>query len=345
MLTKPAISDERIVACLLASYDISVDELTFLPLGADQATAVYRVVDGDERPYFLKLRKGEFDALTLALPRFLGDQGIKQVIAPLTTTSDQLQATMSGFRLALYPFVTGRDGYETRLSEAQWRDLGAAFSRIHAATLPAALRKQIRCEAFSPRWRDEVKSFVVRAEAGPFVDPLAEEAAAFLIDKGDEILYLVGRAEQLAIAFQARSPEFVLCHADVHAGNILIAAGAYADGACYIVDWDEAILAPKERDLMSIGGGLMGGWDSSQQEEALFYRGYGQVTIDPFGLAYYRYERIIADIAVISEQLFAAADSLADRRRFFGYLTSNFLPGHTIEMATRADPGESISGR
>jgi hypothetical protein len=43
--------------------------------------------------------------------------------------------------------------------------------------------------------------------------------------------------------------------------------------------------------------------------------------------------------------LFAAADSLADRRRFFGYLTSNFLPGHTIEMATRADPGESISGR
>ncbi|MFN2221979.1 MAG: hypothetical protein ACK2UH_05475, partial [Candidatus Promineifilaceae bacterium] len=61
--------------------------------------------------------------------------------------------------------------------------------------------------------------------------------------------------------------------------------------------------------------------------------------------AYYRYERIIADIAVISEQLFSGTDSLEDRRQFFGYLTSNFLPGHTIEMATRADPGESISGR
>ena len=29
------------------------------------------------------------------------------------------------------------------------------------------------------------------------------------------------------------------------------------NGALYIVDWDELIMAPKERDLMYIGGGLM----------------------------------------------------------------------------------------
>ncbi|HSG16803.1 MAG TPA: hypothetical protein VLE70_10850 [Anaerolineae bacterium] len=50
--------------------------------------------------------------------------------------------------------------------------------------------------------------------------------------------------------------------------NVLIDAA----GAFFIVDWDEAILAPKERDLMSIGGGLMGGWKSPQEEEAWFYR-------------------------------------------------------------------------
>jgi spectinomycin phosphotransferase len=303
-------------------------------LGADQRSAVYRVVASDQRPYFLKLRQGEFDELAVTLAKFLGDQGIRQVIAPLTTTAGQLQATMGEFRLVLYPFVAGRDGYEVELSAGQWRDLGEALRRIHAAELPPVLRKQIRWETFSAQWRAAVRRYLAQARDGPFADSLAAEAAAFLIDKGDEILYLVERAEQLAEAFQSHSPEFVLCHADIHAGNILVAA----DGALYIVDWDEAILAPKERDLMSIGGGLMGGWYSFQEEEALFYPAYGQTEIDPFGLAYYRYERIIADIAVISEQIFSVAGSVEDRTRFFGYLKSNFQPSDTIEMAYRVDP-------
>lgn len=335
MLTKPKIPDERIVACLLASYELRVDQLTFLPLGADHATAVYRVVAVDGTPYFLKLRRGKFDTLSVALPKFLSDQGIGQIIAPLATKAGQLQVSMDEFKLVLYPFVGGRNGYETRLSGGQWRDFGAALKHIHATELPPALLERINRETYTPRWREAVKGHLARAQTGPFIDPLAEEAAAFLIDKREEIRYLVERAERLATAFQAHAPEFVLCHADIHAGNLLLAD----DGGCYIVDWDEASLAPKERDLMSIGGGLMGHWHSPEEEEALFYSAYGQIAIDPFGLAYYRYERIIADIAVIGEQLFAASTSLEDRRQDFGHLTSNFLPGHTIDMAALVDPG------
>jgi spectinomycin phosphotransferase len=343
VLTKPEIADESIAACLQTSYDINVDELAFLPLGADQATAVYRVVAASGRPYFLKLRRGEFKALSVALPRFLGEQGIGQIIAPLPTTTGQLQASMDEFRLVLYPFVAGRDGYEVKLSAGQWNAFGAALRHVHETRLPPDLLARINRETFSPRWREDVRRHLVQARTGPFADALAREAADFLIDKGDETLYLVERAEQLAAVFQTRAPEFVLCHADIHAGNLLLAD----NGGCYIVDWDEASLAPKERDLMSIGGGLMGHWYSPEEEETLFYAGYGRVEIDPFGLAYYRYERIIADIAVISEQLLAATDSLEDRRQFFAYLTSNFLPGHTIEMAYRADPArrDTVTGR
>src|SRR5690606_31643040 len=100
---------------------------------------------------------------------------------------------------------------------------------------------------------------------------------------------LVSRAERLASFLQTRSLPFILCHADIHAGNILIDTS----GQLYIVDWDTLILAPKERDLMYVGGGLFGGRRSPQEEEALFYQGYGQVAVDPVALAYYRYERIV----------------------------------------------------
>jgi spectinomycin phosphotransferase len=151
--------------------------------------------------------------------------------------------------------------------------------------------------------------------------------------KRAEIIDLVERAERLAGVLQARSPEFVLCHADLHAGNFLLDG----NGAFYIVDWDTLTLAPKERDLMFIGGGLLGGWRTPEEEETLFYRAYGQRDVDPIALAYYRYERIIQDIAVFCERIFSTNGTGADREQSFHYLASNFLPNGTIKIAS-VDP-------
>jgi spectinomycin phosphotransferase len=124
-----------------------------------------------------------------------------------------------------------------------------------------------------------------------------------------------------------------LCHSDVHAGNILIGA----NDAFYIVDWDNPILAPKERDLMFAGGGQGFLGHTAQEEETLFYRGYGPARVDPVALSYYRYERIIQDIAVFCEQIFLTDEGGEDRERAFHYLKSNFQPNGTIEIARRAD--------
>ncbi len=85
MLEKPDLPDEKIIACLQAEYGLHVAAIAFLPLGADLNTAVYRVVADDGTAYFLKLRSGVFDETSVALPKFLSDQGIAQIIAPLAT--------------------------------------------------------------------------------------------------------------------------------------------------------------------------------------------------------------------------------------------------------------------
>jgi len=333
MLEKPDLQDGKIIACLLDEYGLNVVQVAFLPVGADQNTAVYRVVADDETPYFLKLRRGVFDETSVALPKFLSDQGIAQIIAPLATKTGQLWASQDAFKLILYPFVEGRNGYEVDLSDRHWGDFGTALKSIHTAVVPPALIRRIRQETYSPQWREIVKTFLEGVGNGAVDDPVAVELAAFLKIKRDEILDLVGRAERLAQALQARSPEFILCHSDIHAGNILIDA----NDAFYIVDWDDPILAPKERDLMFIGGGQGFAGHTAQEEETLFYRGYGQTQIDPIALAYYRYERIVQDIAVYCEQLFSTNDGGEDREQSFRYLTSNFLPNSTIEIAYKSD--------
>jgi len=65
--------------------------------------------------------------------------------------------------------------------------------------------------------------------------------------------------------------------------------------------------------------------------------GYGAAQVDPMALAYYRYERIIQDIAVYCEQLFLSDEGGEDRAQSLQYLTSNFLPDGTIEIAYKSD--------
>ena len=305
----------------------------FLPLGADRNTAVYRAVAADETSYFVKLRRGVFDEIAVTLPKFLSDQGIVQILAPMTTKIGQLWANLDAFKLILYPFVDGHNGYEVDLSDRHWSDFGTALKNIHTAVVPSALVSRIQRETYSPQWRESVKTFLARVEDAVFDDPVAVKLTTFLKARRDEILDLVGRAERLALALQACSPEFVLCHSDIHAGNILIDA----NGALYIVDWDNPILAPKERDLMFIGGGQGFAGHTAQEEETLFYRGYGQTQIDPIALTYYRYERIIQDIAVYCEQIFLTNEGGEDREQALHYLTSNFLPNNTIEIASKSD--------
>ncbi len=346
MLEKPDLADNLIRARLAEAFGLRLRELKFLPLGADVNTAVYRAVAEDKTPYFLKLRKGAFDEITVSVPRYLKAQGIGAIIAPLETTTGKLWAGLGDFKMILYPFVEGQNGYEAPLSDGQWIKFGAALRDIHttltgvqgSASLPPALAALIPGETFSPEWRDMVKAFQAQVEENEYADPTAAKVAALMRTRREEIHRLVARTDELGLALQRRpltsgTPEGwerVLCHTDIHPGNLLLGA----DDALYIVDWDNPVLAPKERDLMLIGGCPT--WNSPR-EEALFYRGYGPTEIDPTALAYYRYERIIQDIAAYCQQLLWSSAGNEDREQSFAYFASNFLSGHEIEIARERD--------
>ena len=347
MLEKPELEDEKIIDCLASEYGLTVAEIAFLPLGADQNTAVYRVLANDETVYFLKLRRGEFSEAAVTVPKYLDDLGIKQIIRSLTTQTGQLWASLPPFTVILYPYVAGHHGFERSLSEQQWVEFGAALKKFHTADIPLVLSSGIQREEFSPKWRDTVKVFLERIKEEAFHEPIAAEMAAFLRIKRTETLELLTQAEQLAQVLQKQPPEFILCHADIHAWNLLIAD----NGGFYMVDWDTLIFAPKERDLMFVGGGLGGNRYTPQEEEALFYQGYGQVQMNQIALAYYRYERIIEDIAVLCEQIFLSNEGGEDRKQSLEYLKSNYGPDGTVQMARKSDktlraayPGATLRG-
>jgi hypothetical protein len=131
--------------------------------------------------------------------------------------------------------------------------------------------------------------------------------AALLKSRREMVVGAIERADDLAKAMASRSMEFVLCHCDLHPGNLLIDLG----GAVFIIDWDYPMLAPKERDLMFIGGGQ-------------------------------GFKPYVADITVESERILSSKLSAADRAQSLQYLGFYFLPGCTLEVARKWDLGRRV---
>lgn len=328
MLTRPPLKDEDLIDCLRAEYGLIITKISFLPLGADFNTAVYRATTIDGLAYFLKLRSGEFLEASVLVPKYLADIC---VIPPIATKTGQLWATFGAFKTILYPYVEGKNGVEAPLSEAQWAQFGATIRKLHNAELSAFVNGIPR-EAFSSQWRDSVKAFLERIEKETFEESIAVEAAVFLKSKSAQIFDMVQRTEALAHKLQQESMDFVLCHADIHGWNLLIDEA----GALYIVDWDTLIFAPKERDLMFVGAGIWNSGRMATEETVLFCHGYGEAKINQEAICYYRLERIIQDIAYYCDHIFSSAEKGDDQLQSFKYLKSDFLPDGPIERVYEA---------
>ncbi len=324
------IPEGTISKILQQEYNLTLDTLKPVNYGADEHARSYHAVTRDGSPYFIKLRSGPFHTAALSLPRYLYDQGIDQVIPPIPSNSGNLFVDGNGFKLIIYPLIDGCSAAEIDLTPAQWRTFGHALAAIHRLSLPYTLRKNLPLEDYAPTWRRGTIENLAWAERTYLNDPISQELADFLMVERGAVLDLVDRAEILSrILIDAVLPP-VLCHGDIHEANLLIAE----DGRIYLIDWDDPILAPRERDLMFIGGGVIGRWKKPKQAD-WFYQGYGRVKINPSGLAYYRCERIITDIAIYCNNVFKEEGSLEERRTSLHYLKSNFEPGGTIEIAMR----------
>jgi spectinomycin phosphotransferase len=329
MLEKPDLHDVELIACLREAYGLSIARVEFLPLGADINTAVYRATDDDSIDYFVKLRSGAFNEMTIIVPKLLHDQGMQQVIAPLPTQTGALWTPLRDFKVTVSPFVEGRDGSEIPMTDQHWLELGRALKTLHMAQLPSEMKNRLPRETYSDQWRESVRRFQAMVETDTFADPVAAELAAFLQSQREIVSELVTRAETLAAALKPQSLPFVLCHADIHVWNVLIDT----HGRLYVVDWDTLILAPKERDLMFIGGGLYVNHRAPAAEARLFYQGYGEAEINQTALAYYRFERIVQDVAAYCEQLLLTDEGGSDRANGLRQLTTQFLPGEVIDIA------------
>ncbi|HAT1896882.1 TPA: phosphotransferase, partial [Legionella pneumophila] len=285
------IPDQQLIKLLKVYYGIDIHAVQLIVGGADMNAFGYKA-DSESNSYFVKLKYGHHDEINLSIIRLLYDSGIKEIIFPIYTRDTKLFQQIDHFKIIVYPFIDAPNGFTQNLTEKQWQQLGKVLRQIHETSVPTAIQQRLRKETYSPKWREMVRSFYNKIGFDDSDDQITADFKSFFNQKIDSIHRLVDSSEELSQKIQPDLDKYVLCHSDVHAGNVLVVN----EESIYIIDWDEPMLAPKERDLMFIGGGIGNVWNKNHEID-YFFEGYGKTNVDKIIFSYYRHERIVEDIA------------------------------------------------
>ncbi|WP_328329618.1 aminoglycoside phosphotransferase family protein [Kribbella sp. NBC_00382] len=262
-------------------------ELTQVHHGADLAAEVWRADD-----YAVKWSTGG----TTAAPEttsYLAEAGVRGVPAPVRTTTGHLWSDRDGKRLSLTPWIPGARAAETGLTTAQWTQYGALLAEVHSQEVPARLKALLPpLNPINARMPALARELAQRFATQTPADDLEAELATTWLAHQTAIDALVERAAQLPVP----GPR-VICHADPHLGNVLV-----TPTQLYLIDWDDAVLAPIEQDLLFMLGGMGSLGPATPQDQEAFFTGYGPTALDPTRLTYYRSARALEDTTLWAEQ-------------------------------------------
>ncbi|WP_211658239.1 phosphotransferase [Phytoactinopolyspora halophila] len=310
---------ERVRAWVHEDFGIELENLDLVGAGADLAAQTWCGSAPDGEKYAVKWSGGRTPT-GLLLSAHLARYGVSGVAAPVPTLAEGLWSSRAGRRLSVVPWVSDVGALDTEMTAAHWGSYGELLSEVHRTPVTDAVAELLPHEDYThDRWSTAVRGLHRRLntpdheamEPPTSDDHLTHSLAGAWHDAADLIMTLLDHADQLGETLRGTPAPRVICHGDAHLGNVLIDQHA----GTWLIDWDDAVIAPAERDLMFVvGGGVLPFAPVSEHERSWFFDGYGAAEIDPARLAYYQCTRALEDLAETAEQTIDAERYTDDER-------------------------------
>lgn len=294
-----------------ADFGLVVSAMDEVSHGADQHARLWLAQASDGARYAVKLSGGGTPA-GLVVTAYLAAQRVPGIAAPLRTLDGRLWGDRDGRRLSVVPWVSDQRALDGPMTEAHWRAYGEVLAAVHAVPVTEELARLLPAggaayPSIVTATRDVAERLRGPADPG---DPLVGEVAASWSAAADRVSTLIREVERLAAEQRDRPrPAAVVCHGDPHLGNLLLGPG----GQVWLIDWDDAVLAPPECDLMFVVGGVLAFAPITAELEKAALAGYGPYDVDATRLAWFLAVRALDDLSDWTRQALDLAASAADR--------------------------------
>ena len=334
----------RLSSWIARDFAVRVAHLEPVGHGADARADLHHVVATDGRAYAAKTSSGPQPGLAVAA--HLAGRAVPGVPAPLRTRGGDLTASNASVvgrgeqRLSLVPWLPGRRVLDTGMAPRGWVLLGELLGRLHTSPPSAPELAAVPVEDHDPSaTTEQARRFgevVAGAVASHPDDPVVAEVSSVWAVGRPRLLAVAERVDHLAGSTSWSRAAPVLCHGDPHHGNLLVDPA----GQVWLVDWDDAVVAPREADLMFVVGGVFSHSAITDEQVRWFFDGYTPVTgigpeaLDADLLAYLRGVRALVDVLDLLETAASPTGrDAASRAEALRYAAGTLGPGGLVDLA------------
>ncbi|QHW33839.1 aminoglycoside phosphotransferase family protein [Paenibacillus rhizovicinus] len=289
------IEDHALAMHLNSEYGLEIEAVRFIPMG-DSAYSYEASCTNGER-YYLKLfdHRNERQASSMArLQHYLPftwqlhDQGLFQNLTyPLRNRHGEFITAFNGFTVVVFNFIEGETLAEAYpFSEDIVEHIAVTVAAIHCNP-PLIAKPSLMTENYDISFASDLeKCMSVLEDTLTFNHPIRQALRERVLPRKERILALLDLVRSLRGAALADTRDNVLCHGDLWGGNLIL-----HDNELHVLDWESAMLAPPELDLVGYIG----------KEFEVFWSAYEQhigqpVTLNPDLLRFYAYRHHLRNL-------------------------------------------------
>ena len=295
------ISDSDVAAALARQWALTVQDLSYLPVGfggyhwlaAGQTGSRWFVTVSDlAAPWVPDLSAAMQTAAWLAT-----EAGLGFVVAPVPARAGQVVGSVdSRHALTLFPYLDAApSSFEDPIDDCDRAVIIDMLARLHTA-IPKGIQVPSRPLELATRQAIDqaLGSLGVPWTGGPYAEPGRD-----LLARYERPLHQAfARFDGLLDRVRGAGGPYVITHGEPHPGNLLRTRA----GLC-LVDWDMTALARPERDLW---------WVISGDQDAARYSWRTGWTVNQDALALYRLRWGLDDIAGFLSQIRGPHQRTAD---------------------------------
>jgi spectinomycin phosphotransferase len=242
---------------LAREYGISPVAIKGAPRGFVAETHTVQSPDG--RRFLVKLipRSSRLAGMTrgLSVLEELHALGIDTVSHPVRARDGRLTAEIDGRILIVFDFIEGRAGtasdwqFSPSSFDYDFDQYVALLARIHQAT--PRIQSAIPREDFRLPWAAEFERLLERVHRERPSTTVQADLRRLVQRHRDQmtadwsvLLTLAQACRQSGRVSNPPLPSLVITHGDALGDNVIVGS----DGRLYLIDWDEVMLGPPERD-------------------------------------------------------------------------------------------------
>ena len=232
-------------------FGIRVVSFTLVPKW--EAARGYIVESSNHKSFFLKIYWD--DKIPDSAFRFADDlfarAGIVNIAHPIPTSHGQMRIHIRDFQIALFDWISGRTAEEHKLANTELERLGELLAKIHQSKTIIGDYSVI--ENFAIPFKNRFLAiFDSMSKITGKSTKYRTRLRLFLETHRQKFMRELETLEKLQRKVKARKLEFVNCHGEPSPGNIL----SSDNGEIHLLDWDDPIFAPKEKDLLFFKGNV-----------------------------------------------------------------------------------------